>query len=839
MDLDRKYNTARSAFIGMVIHTCSLCGKGVRQMKQHLKRNHSITPTSEAYKMALGAAPEHVRSKSTSLRAKLKEKQSRKNTVPVSLKDWVKFECRGGLNIDSAGMTRSIKLIFRILKENSLSFMNLVDYSSTVSAYEVIYESLKALKYKHSSINVILGYLKKFIKWSEADSQMDCSSRSKQEHAYYMRLCRRKAAPEIIERKNNEYLPSREEMLPIMNATKHQHIVQGMLVSPRETLVEYGVDIVHATIAWPLMKNCGVRTGVIRNMLTKEVLEDAVTFDEGIIIKVKNHKTSEQYGAYRVTVTSMEYKLLCNYINNREIKSDYVFCTKKGTQSSYSNISRFMKVLFSMYGLDKLSTGTMRKFITTLVHKGGNEISIEATASLLKHSAKTARRDYKAMQNDRDALKASKAISDLLGPMAEELELQQPGEQVESMVCLENSDEVQQQSEEEKEDVGVTNQLPNADILEMNDVMEGSGGMVEATDDIMVIEGVYTTTDGCNERDDNNNDNDITDIGALEVKNTSSAPPISKEVAIDVANGDGGPLAICVDNNENITQVQTAPPMDEAATTEVMCVANGDGVMSSRTSDSMTIYEDVNNNNNITTQVQTHKEAATEVMSVANDEGETSSHTNNDPVMVTVYAPETNNTLDVQSRIIITDPVIHVKLENVEDEEVINVEVMDTLKNTNHHHSKLDKKRAQKERVDPEKEEEEEEEEEDKEEDKEEEDKEEEEEEEVKNNTTKSRSTRSGFKWAPRAATGKGRGRRFFEDDHVALIRDVFHKNIREGNLPERKEIRSMLDTQLRAVKDHGYYETVLETKIRESCRAAIRTLKKQKSRRVATPNRK
>ena len=344
-DLHVTYNKAREALLGSTLFICSLCGKGVKHMRSHLLGTHKLVDGSVRYKQALGSLPEYTRSLKLSLRTKLKEKQRAKNTIPVSLGEWVKYECRGGIKVDSAGMKRAIKQIRNILMDKSLTLIDLVSHATTVSTYEVLYQSLLDKKYKNSSIAVMFGHLKKFIDWAASESQVECCARSVLEHAHYTRLCRKRAAPETIERKNDEYQPTIKELEPLILARNHKHIIQGMLKDAKETIKSYGTDIVHAIMAWPFLVNCGARTGVIMNMLTSEVMQ-ATQLEEGVIIRVKNHKTCDYYGAYQVTVKPREYKIMVNYINSRVISSQYVFCTKSGSQSSYANVARFLKVLF-------------------------------------------------------------------------------------------------------------------------------------------------------------------------------------------------------------------------------------------------------------------------------------------------------------------------------------------------------------------------------------------------------------------------------------------------------------------------------------------------------------
>jgi len=79
-----------------------------------------------------------------------------------------------------------------------------------------------------------------------------------------------------------------------------------------------------------------------------------------------------------------------------------------------ANIQRFMRKLFLLYDLPRLRIATVRKFLTTQAHREGDDRIQEATASLLKHSMKTAKRDYKAMQRDHDALDTANRLSKML-----------------------------------------------------------------------------------------------------------------------------------------------------------------------------------------------------------------------------------------------------------------------------------------------------------------------------------------------------------------------------------------------------------------------------------------
>ena len=388
---------------------CSICGKGVRHLKDHLTLQHRLVPGSKKYKIALGRQPEKSRHVGKKAREELQEKQRLKNGSLVSINRWIEHESRGETKIDASGMRRNIKLVLQSCK----NLTDLVSQNTAEQAYKRLYEHLRNKKYKYNTINLILGTLKKFIDWVCSETNLRVAKKSRREHEYYTKTCRRRGKMEDMQRKVTEYIPTVGELKPLIDGEKHQQVVDGLLQDPRKILRCTGVDLVHATMAWPLLLNCGVRTGVIRNMLVSEVLQ-AKVYNSRVIVHVKDHKTADHYGPYRIILKLLEYTMIVNYIKNRSEESAYVFCTKQGKQSSYASVARKMKSLFKLYGLERLKINTMRKFITTQVHKSGNEISIEATANLLKHSVRTARRDYKAKQQDVDALKAAKSISNTI-----------------------------------------------------------------------------------------------------------------------------------------------------------------------------------------------------------------------------------------------------------------------------------------------------------------------------------------------------------------------------------------------------------------------------------------
>ena len=408
-DLEVIYNKAKRNFTGLKNLECSICGKGLRHIKNHLKIKHRLKPGTKKYRSALGTQPEKSKHVGKKERYDLKLKQREKNRASISLNRWIEHESRGDTKIDASGMKRNIKTVMSCIK----NFPDLMCQTTAVEAYKMLYEMLRKKNYKYSSINVILGTLKKFIDWICSETNLNVAMKSRREHEYYTKTCRRRGKMENMQRKIVEYIPDVRELKPLIHAEKHQDIIDGILQDPKEILRRKGIDLIHATIAWPLLLNCGVRTGVIRNMLVSEVRQ-AKTYKEGVVIHVKDHKTADQYGPYRIFLQMQEKKLLVNYIENRNEDSRYVFCTKQGKQSSYASVARKMKALFKLYGLSRLNIGTMRKFITTQVHKNGNENSIEATACLLKHSVRTARRDYKAKQQDADALRAAISISNTL-----------------------------------------------------------------------------------------------------------------------------------------------------------------------------------------------------------------------------------------------------------------------------------------------------------------------------------------------------------------------------------------------------------------------------------------
>nr|BDT62986.1 MAG: tyrosine recombinase [Trachysalambria curvirostris nimavirus] len=420
-ELERVYSEAMSMFKGFSLQNCNICSRGVRHMKYHLQNAHGLYENEqpEEYKRALGTNTARLRTVTVRRKKTIRERREGIAKVPVSVQAWIAYESRGGLTTTEGGrgMLRNVKLVTEILKKNSLEITDLIDRSKVERAYRTLYETLiRERKYKHMSVSVLLGHLRRFLDWAcaEANSPPVCEFASR-EHAYYTKLCRRKGNRENMERKVAEYVPAIEEMGPLIRYSKHRHVVDGLINRPRETLEEYGVDLIHAALAWPLIIRSGARTGVIQNLLTSEV-NDAIQLSapNGAVIKVKNHKTSLQYGPYQLGVTTEEHQMLRNFIACRDWESDYVFSSKKGSKFSMANIQRFMKKLFSMYSMPRLRIATIRKFLTTQAHRDGDDRIQEATASLLKHSMKTARRDYKAMQRDCEALRTANHLSKML-----------------------------------------------------------------------------------------------------------------------------------------------------------------------------------------------------------------------------------------------------------------------------------------------------------------------------------------------------------------------------------------------------------------------------------------
>nr|BDT61651.1 MAG: tyrosine recombinase [Marsupenaeus japonicus endogenous nimavirus] len=425
-DLEIKYSEAKSSqqaaaaaasssFIGGPRpNNCNVCGRGVRHMKCHLQNAHGLEPGSDEYRTALGTNPERSRPLSAARRQANRARREGLAKIPLSVQEWIGHESRGGLTVDGRGMLRNMRLVIEILERHSLTVMDLIEHRTVKRSYEVLYAALeRKRRYKYMSINVILGHLKRFLEWACAEANYPLCEMTKREHAFYSKLCRRKGDVENMNRKVAEYVPTIGEMGPLIRCSKHRVIVDGLIERPRETLAEYSIDLIHAALAWPLIIRAGARTGVVRNLLVSEVLE-AVDTSDGVIVKVKKHKTSSLYGPYQIGLPAREHNMLVNFIRHRNWESDYVFSTSRGNPFSLANIQRFMRKLFQRYGLPHLRIASVRKFLTTQAHSAGDDRIQEATASLLKHSMKTAKRDYKAMQRDRDALDTANRLSRIL-----------------------------------------------------------------------------------------------------------------------------------------------------------------------------------------------------------------------------------------------------------------------------------------------------------------------------------------------------------------------------------------------------------------------------------------
>ncbi|XP_042879205.1 uncharacterized protein LOC122257776 [Penaeus japonicus] len=425
-ELEIKYSEARSSQHASVAagprsSSCNICGRSVRHMKCHLQNMHGLEPGSDEYRAALGMNAERLLAPSAARRQANRTRREGLVNIPLAVQAWIGYESRGGLTVDGRGMLRNMRLVIEILERHSLTVMNLIEHRTVKRSYELLYAALER-RYKYMSINVILGHLKRFLEWACAEGNYPLCELTKREHAFYSKLCRRKGDVENMNRKVAEYVPTIGEMGPLIRCSKHREVVNGLIERPRETLAEYSTDLIHAALAWPLIIRAGARTGVVRNLLVSEVLEAVDTPDtsDGVIVKVKKHKTSSLYGPYQIGLPASDYNMLVNFIRQRNWESDYVFSTSRGNPFSLANIQRFMRKLFQRYGLPHLRIASVRKFLTTQAHSAGDDRIQEATASLLKHSMKTAKRDYKAMQRDRDALDTANRLSQMLQDQMEE-----------------------------------------------------------------------------------------------------------------------------------------------------------------------------------------------------------------------------------------------------------------------------------------------------------------------------------------------------------------------------------------------------------------------------------
>jgi len=425
-ELENAHGKARSQRSGISLQSCNLCGKGVRHMKCHLLNVHKLIPGSHEYRTALGANAERPRKIAEKKKKANQERREGLAKIPVSVQAWIGYESRGGLTVDGKGMLRNMRLVIEILEKQSMTIMSLIEYGTVKKSYELLYQALKK-RYKHTSIIVILGHLKRFIDWACSEANYPLCELNNREHNFYSKLCRKRGNLENMARKTAEYIPTVDEMGPLIQYSKHRHIVDGMIGRPGDTLDEYSVDLIHAVLAWPLIIRAGARTGVVKNLLVSEVLE-AVRSTDGVVIKVKNHKTSSLYGPYQIGIPAREHDMIVNFVQNRSWESEYVFSSKRGKPFSLANIQRFMKKLFRLYGLPRLRIATVRKFLTTQAHKEGNDQIQEATASLLKHSMKTAKRDYKAMQRDLDALDTANRLSKMLQDQLHGMEDERQGD---------------------------------------------------------------------------------------------------------------------------------------------------------------------------------------------------------------------------------------------------------------------------------------------------------------------------------------------------------------------------------------------------------------------------
>nr|BDV49920.1 MAG: hypothetical protein [Metapenaeopsis lamellata majanivirus] len=247
-ELEEIYSRAKFNFKGLSYQNCNLCGKGVRQMKIHLQRTHRLEADSEAYQTALGKNSERSRSVTQERKMRIQKKRESLHQIPVSVHDWIRYESRGDVPVDKKGMLRNIRMVLRILQNHSLTFTNLVEQDNVQRSYDILYKSLEET-YKQHSINVILGHLQRFIDWACSEAGYPISRKVIKEQIYYKKLCKRRGNVQNIVRKAEQYIPTIEDLGPLILNAKHGDVIKGILEQPKETIKNHGIDLIHATLA--------------------------------------------------------------------------------------------------------------------------------------------------------------------------------------------------------------------------------------------------------------------------------------------------------------------------------------------------------------------------------------------------------------------------------------------------------------------------------------------------------------------------------------------------------------------------------------------------------------
>ena len=159
------------------------------------------------------------------------------------------------------------------------------------------------------------------------------------------------------------------------------------------------------------------RPGAISNMTLKE-FRDAITQNDGYVIRVLNHKTAHK-GPANISMSQELFDNVYNYIKFMRNKlpgirfedKDTVFVSWSGNKMESNMITMQMNSYWSRIHdkTDRINPTIVRKFTTTTVHKNKPELK-QDTAHLLCHGIRTAENHYALIEKQDKASCTSKEL---------------------------------------------------------------------------------------------------------------------------------------------------------------------------------------------------------------------------------------------------------------------------------------------------------------------------------------------------------------------------------------------------------------------------------------------
>lgn len=210
---------------------------------------------------------------------------------------------------------------------------------------------------------------------------------------------------------------------PTLEVAKLQQMLSGTTCTQARQLIAASQDLsatqlvtVRDYIWLTVLATNACRPAELTNMTLLE-FNEAQQIDDCFIVAVSEHKTGRSRGASQLVLTTDIYKAMQFYQSQRpEAANDITqfFLTRSYGRTNTTLVAHALNREYGTGREVRVRVGTIRRHVTTHVHRFHGYEDKDLLARKLNHSMPTAEAHYKDFTRGRDALRGSKLVIEAL-----------------------------------------------------------------------------------------------------------------------------------------------------------------------------------------------------------------------------------------------------------------------------------------------------------------------------------------------------------------------------------------------------------------------------------------